>query len=57
MSTVRNYLPALGVFILGIALWEAIVFAWSIEFYLLPAPHVIVASLAQTYPVLLEASL
>ena len=56
MSTVRNYLPALGVFVLGIALWEAIVFAWSIEFYLLPAPHVIVASLAQTYPVLLEAS-
>jgi NitT/TauT family transport system permease protein len=56
VGTVRDYLPALGVFVLGIALWEAVVFAWSIEFYLLPAPHVIVASLAQTYPVLLEAS-
>jgi NitT/TauT family transport system permease protein len=54
---VREYLPALGVFVLGIALWEGFVFAWSIEFYLLPAPHVIVASLRETYPVLLEASL
>src|SRR5262245_19368534 len=53
----REYLPALGVFVVGIVLWEAVVFAWSIEFYLLPAPHVILASLAQTYPVLLEASL
>jgi NitT/TauT family transport system permease protein len=57
VRAVRDYLPALGVFALGIALWEAAVFAWSIEFYLLPAPHVIVLSLAQTYPVLLEASL
>jgi NitT/TauT family transport system permease protein len=57
VRAVRDYLPALGVFVLGIALWEAAVFAWSIEFYLLPAPHVIVASLAEVYPVLLEASL
>jgi len=57
VRALRDYLPALGVFLLGIALWEAAVFAWSIEFYLLPAPHVIVVSLVQTYPVLLEASL
>jgi len=57
MRAVRNYLPALGVFVLGIALWEAFVFAFSIEFYLLPAPHVIVASLRESYSVLLEASL
>jgi NitT/TauT family transport system permease protein len=57
VRAVRDYLPALGVFVLGIALWEAFVFAWSIEFYLLPAPHVIVASLRESYPVLLEASL
>jgi NitT/TauT family transport system permease protein len=57
VGAVRAYLPALGAFVLGLALWEAVVFAWSIEFYLLPAPHVIVASLLQTYPVLLEASL
>jgi NitT/TauT family transport system permease protein len=57
MRAVREYLPALGVFVLGIALWEAAVFAFAIEFYLLPAPHVIVASLVERYPVLLEASL
>jgi NitT/TauT family transport system permease protein len=57
MRLAREYLPALGVFVLGIALWEAAVFVFSIEFYLLPAPHVIVASLRQSYPVLLEAAL
>ena len=57
MRAIREYLPALGVFILGIALWEGAVFAFSIQFYLLPAPHVIVATLGQTYPVLLEAGL
>jgi NitT/TauT family transport system permease protein len=54
---VRQYLPAAGVFVLGIAAWEAFVFLFAIEFYLLPAPHVIVASLRQSYPVLVEASL
>jgi NitT/TauT family transport system permease protein len=53
----REYLPAVLVFVLGIALWEAAVFAFSIEFYLLPAPHVIVQSLRQSYPVLVEAGL
>ena len=57
MRWVREHLPAFGVFVLGIALWEAFVYAFSIQFYLLPAPHVIVASLYQSYPVLLEASL
>jgi NitT/TauT family transport system permease protein len=54
---VGEYLPAAIVFVLGIAAWEAAVFAFSIEFYLLPAPHVIVASLAETWPVLIEAGL
>lgn len=53
----RDHLPAVAVFALGLALWEAVVFAFAIEFYLLPAPHVIVASLAQSYPVLIEAGL
>lgn len=57
MRLVRAYLPALGVFILGIALWEAFVFAFAIEFYLLPAPHVIVATFRQSYPVLVQAAL
>jgi NitT/TauT family transport system permease protein len=53
----RQYLPAAGVFVLGVALWEAFVYLFAIEFYLLPAPHVIVATLRQTYPVLVEAGL
>jgi NitT/TauT family transport system permease protein len=53
----REHLPAALVFVLGLALWEAMVFALAIEFYLLPAPHVIVASLSQSYPVLIEAGL
>jgi NitT/TauT family transport system permease protein len=53
----REYLPAVLVFVLGIALWEAAVFAFSIEFYLLPAPHVIVTSLRESHPVLIEAGL
>jgi NitT/TauT family transport system permease protein len=54
---VREYAPAALVLVAGIALWEAFVFAFSIEFYLLPAPHVIVQSFTETYPVLLEAGL
>jgi len=57
MRSVREYLPVLGVFAIGLLLWEGFVFAFSIEFYLLPAPHVIAATLRQTYPVLLEAGL
>src|SRR5947208_3614338 len=45
------------VFVAAIALWEGVVFAFSIQFYLLPAPHVIVANLYQNYPVLIEAGL
>lgn len=57
MGRVLEYAPAALVFVAGIALWEVVVFAWSIEFYLLPAPHVIVQSLRETYPVLMEAGL
>ena len=48
MRPTRDYLPVLGVFLLGLALWEAFVFAFSIQFYLLPAPHVIAVTLRQT---------
>jgi NitT/TauT family transport system permease protein len=57
LRVTREYLPAVLVFVLGIALWEAAVFAFAIEFYLLPAPHVIVTSLGESYPVLIEAGL
>ncbi|HYB41962.1 MAG TPA: ABC transporter permease [Candidatus Methylomirabilis sp.] len=52
----RDYAPAALVLAAGIALWEAVVFAFSIEFYLLPAPHVIAQSLGETYPTLVEAA-
>jgi len=57
MGYVREYAPAALVLAMGLLLWEAVVFAFSIEFYLLPAPHVIVQSLRETYPVLVEAGL
>jgi len=57
MGFVREYGPAALVLAMGLLLWEAVVFAFSIEFYLLPAPHVIVRSLRETYPVLVEAGL
>jgi NitT/TauT family transport system permease protein len=56
-AKLREHLPAAVVFVAAIALWEGIVFAFSIEFYLLPAPHVIVANLRENYPVLIEAGL
>jgi NitT/TauT family transport system permease protein len=57
MRLIHEYLPVAGVFVLGLLLWEGLVLAFSIEFYLLPAPHVIVATLRQTYPFLVEAGL
>jgi NitT/TauT family transport system permease protein len=57
MRPLREYVLVVGVFVLGLFLWEAVVFAFSIEFYLLPAPHVIAATLGRTYPILIEAGL
>jgi NitT/TauT family transport system permease protein len=55
MRFLRAYAPAALVLVAGIGLWEAVVYLFSIEFYLLPAPHVIVRSLRENYPVLIEA--
>jgi NitT/TauT family transport system permease protein len=57
MRLAREYGPAALVLMTGLLLWEAIVYLFSIEFYLLPAPHVIVQSLRETYPFLVEAGL
>jgi NitT/TauT family transport system permease protein len=57
VRALREHGPAVAVFALGIALWEAAVWALAIEFYLLPAPHEIVGSLRERLPLLLEASL
>ena len=53
----REYLPAVAVFVVVAAAWEAAVFLFDIQFYLLPAPHTIVSTLAATWPVLVEAGL
>ena len=57
MRLAREYGPAALVLVSGLLVWEAIVYLFSIEFYLLPAPHVIVQSLRETYPFLVEAGL
>ena len=57
MRLAREYAPAALVLVAGLLLWEAVVYVFSIEFYLLPAPHVIVQSFRETYPFLLEAGL
>ena len=57
MRLVREYAPAALVLAGGLLLWEAVVYVFSIEFYLLPAPHVIVQSLRETYPFLVGAGL
>ncbi|WP_394833428.1 ABC transporter permease [Pendulispora rubella] len=52
---IREYLPAAFMFVLAIAAWEVLVWALHIQFYLLPAPHVIVETLGEHYPLLVEA--
>jgi NitT/TauT family transport system permease protein len=44
---VREWLPALVVFVVGIALWEGAVRGFGIENFLLPAPSDIVGTLAE----------
>jgi len=55
MRLAREYAPAALVLVTGLIAWEAVVYLFSIQFYLLPAPHVIVQSLRETYPMLVEA--
>jgi len=56
-ATLRRYLPAVAVFILGIALWEFLVTAFNIEGFLLPKPSVIAATFMVELPVILPAGL
>jgi NitT/TauT family transport system permease protein len=53
----QQYLPAAAVFVLATLLWEAAVLAFDIQFYLLPAPHVILETFRAQAPVLLDAGL
>lgn len=56
-QVVREYLPAVAVFAMAIAAWEALVWGLRIQFYLLPAPHVIIATFRENYALLVEAGL
>jgi len=54
---IGEYLPAAVVFIAAIGLWEAFVFGFNIQFYLLPAPHVIVQAFRDNAAVLVGVGL
>ena len=56
-TLVQEYLPAAVAFVVAILLWEAFVFGFNIQFYLLPAPHVIVQTFREQAPVLVETGL
>jgi NitT/TauT family transport system permease protein len=56
-SPLQEYLPAAAVLVLATVLWEAVVFAFNIQFYLLPAPHVIVQVFREQAAVLIAAGL
>lgn len=51
-NRLREYLPAAVAFVMAMALWEAFVFGFNIQFYLLPAPHVIVQTFREQAQVL-----
>ncbi len=57
LDRVGEYLPAVVVFAVALGGWEALVWALRIQFYLLPAPHVIVTTLRENYSLLIEAGL
>lgn len=49
VARLRFYLPAIAVFVAGIALWEAAVIALGLESFILPRPSAIVAALADNW--------
>lgn len=57
MDRVRGSLPAVAVFVGGIALWEAVVRGFAIQRFLLPPPSDIVSTLVSEWPTLSQAGL
>ncbi len=53
----RTYLPAIGVFVVGILIWELIVRGLEIDRFLLPPPSDIAATLIEQWPRLSQAGL
>ena len=52
---VRQYLPAVALFLMGLIVWEAIVTVFRIEGFLLPRPSVIAVTFAREFPVVASA--
>ena len=53
----RQYGPAIAVFVLATALWEALIWLFNIQVYLLPAPHVIAQTFVELSGSLLDKGL
>lgn len=56
-SRLQRYAPPLILFITIIVLWEALVRAFNIQRFLLPAPSVIVSAFVEIYPALVSRAL
>lgn len=56
-ESVRRYLPAVAVFVGGIALWEFVVRGFNIERFLLPPPSDIIGTLIEQWPRLSQAGI
>jgi NitT/TauT family transport system permease protein len=57
LARLRRYLPALLLFVLGLAAWEAAVNVFRIQNFLLPRPSVIAATFAAEWRVVFPAGL
>jgi NitT/TauT family transport system permease protein len=53
----RRYLPALGLFLLALVVWEIVVTLFRIESFLLPKPSVIASVFVRELPVIFPAGL
>jgi NitT/TauT family transport system permease protein len=56
-ARLRTYLPAVAVFLLALAAWEAAVRVFQIQGFLLPRPSVIAVTFAREFPVVWPAGL
>ena len=53
----REYGPAIAIFVLATALWEALIWLFNIQVYLLPAPHIIAQTFLELSSSLLDKGL
>lgn len=55
-ARLRKYLPALALFVGGLALWEGVVRAFDIQAFVLPKPSEIIERLIAQWPVIIGAA-